>query len=118
MMSRFSSFSLAVVLSLASAAPVLAAETNRPTPASRTAVSQKPYYYLAAHPDQDAYTGQLTPAAKLVLNSGPKALLAESRRESGLDDTRSASTASYRTAYAAVRTNLKQRRLAARSSPE
>jgi hypothetical protein len=126
-MSRFSSFSLAVVLSLASAAPALA-ETNRPTPASQTAVSQtraeeplaagsaRIYYWLATHPDRDAYTGQLTPAAKLVLNRGPKALLAESRRESGLDDNGSASIGSNRSAFAALSTNLKQRQLAARKN--
>jgi hypothetical protein len=137
MMSRFSSVSLAVVLSLASAAPALAAETNRPTPASQLLSNpadlkdfarkesgfdnrvfiQTPgsteSYFTSQYPYRDFKSGgKATPAAALLSN--PKALLAESRRGSGLDDNRSASTGSFRSAYAAVRTNLKPRRLAAR----
>jgi hypothetical protein len=141
MMSRFSSFSLAAVLSLASAAPTLAAETNRPPPASQLlsnpadlkdfarresgfdnrvfirAPGATGSYFSSQNPYRDFLNGgKPTPAAALLSN--PKALLSESRRGSGLDDNRSASTGSFRSASAAVRTHLKQRRLAARSSPE
>ena len=136
-MSRFSSFSLAVVLSLASAAPVLAAETNRPTPAERLnaadlkdfartesgfdnrvfiqAPGQTGSYFSSQYPYRDFLNGgKATPAAALVSN--PKALLAKSRRASGLDDNGSASIGSNRGAFAALSTNLKQRRLAARKN--
>jgi hypothetical protein len=140
MMSRFSSFSLAVVLSLASAAPTLAAaETNRQAPAELLSAADLKDYarresgidnrifirapaqtgsiYSSQNPYRDFLNGgKPTPAAALLSN--PKALLAESRRESGLDANRSASIGSYRGTYAAVRTNLKPRQLAARSAPE
>ena len=114
-MSRFSSFSLAVVLSLASAAPTLAAETNRSPPASErlsnpadlmdfarresgfdnrvfiTAPAQTGSYFSERYAYRDFLNGgKPTPAAALLSN--PQALLAESRRESGLDENRSAST--------------------------
>src|SRR5271168_4821433 len=133
MMSRFSSFSLAVVLSLASAAPTLAAETNRSPPASQLlsnpadlkdfarkesgfdnrvfskAPAQTGSYYSSQNPYRDFLNGgKATPAARLL--SDPQALLAESRRGSGLDDNRSASIGSIRSAFAALRTNLKPRR--------
>ena len=138
MMSRFSSFSLAVVLSLASAAPVLAAETNRPTPGEQLNsadlrayarresgfdnrvsfqgfLTNNPGAYSFSHPYNDYLNGgRSTPAAQLL--SDPKALLAESRRGSGLDDNRSASIGSNRSAFAALSTNLKQPRLAARKN--
>ena len=135
-MSRFSSFSLAVVLSLASAAPVLAAETNRPTPAERlntadlkdfartewfrrsglhSAPGQTGSYFSSQYPYRDFLNGgKATPAAALVSN--PKALLADSRRASGLDNNGSALIGSNRGAFAALSTNLKQRRLAARKN--
>lgn len=136
-MSRFSSFSLAVVLSLASAAPTLAGETNRPPPASQLlsnpadlkdfarresgfdnrvfikAPGATGAYFSSQNPYRDFLNGgKPTPAAALLSN--PKALLAELRRGGGLDGNRSASTGSLRSAFAAVRTNHKQRRLAAR----
>jgi len=74
-------------------------------------------YFSSQNPYRDFLNGgKPTPAAALL--SDPKALLAESRRESGLDDHRSASIGSYRSAYAAVRPHFKQRRLAARSAHE
>jgi hypothetical protein len=135
---RFSSFSLAVVLSLATAAPVLAAGTSRPTPGeqlnsadlkdlarkesgfdNRGLFVRSPGYTGSYFSSQNPYRdflngGKPTPAAALL--SDPKALLAESRRGSGLDDNRSASTGSVRSAFAAVRINLKQGRLAARKN--
>jgi hypothetical protein len=138
MKSRFSSFSLTVLLSLASSAPVLAAETNRSTHAAQllsnpetlrtfarresgfddrvfvpAIFSSNPGAYSASHPYNDFLNGgKPTPAAALLSN--PKALLAESRRASGLDDHRGASIGYNRSAFAAVSTDVKQR-LAARN---
>ena len=54
------------IIAIASATAVSQARAEEPLAAG----SARIYPYLAGHPDRDAYTGQLTPAAKLGLYGG------------------------------------------------
>jgi hypothetical protein len=60
----YSKFVSLAIIAIVSATAVSQARAEEPLVAG----SGRIYYWLAAHPDRDAYTGQLTPAAKLSLS--------------------------------------------------